>query len=231
MKFNYTKIFLLGFGYFAISVVWAIYNAFVPVFLANKFHLEPALIGFYMALDNIAALLVQPPVGLWSDRVRTSIGRRLPFILVGAPAAAVVFGLVPFMTFFPLFVACTVSFMLSMAFWRTPFFTLMPDITPSEYRSQANGILNFMGGAGAILAFLGGSVLYRLNPSYPFWLGSGISILVVALLLVFIREPEFIAEKAKGQASILRSLADGFEGGDKSALFILLAILLVFVSN
>lgn len=231
MKFNYSKIFLLGIGYFAISVAWATYNAFVPIFLASKFHLEPALIGFFMALDNIAALLVQPPVGVWSDHVQTPIGRRLPFILVGAPVGAVVFGFTPLITIFPLFVACTLSFILSMAFWRTPFFALMPDITPSEYRSQANGILNFMGGAGAILAFLGGSALYRLNSAYPFWMGSAISILAVAFLLIFIREPLFAVAKSKGQASPPRNLLNGFEMSDKSALYILLAILLVFVSN
>jgi maltose/moltooligosaccharide transporter len=39
MKFNYGKIFLLGFGFFGVSVIWSVYNAFVPLFLANKFHL------------------------------------------------------------------------------------------------------------------------------------------------------------------------------------------------
>ena len=29
-KFNYGKIFLLGFGFFGVSVIWATYNAFVP---------------------------------------------------------------------------------------------------------------------------------------------------------------------------------------------------------
>jgi len=55
MKFNYGKIFLLGFGFFGVSVIWGVYNAFVPVFLAQKFNLEPAFIGFFMTLDNIAA--------------------------------------------------------------------------------------------------------------------------------------------------------------------------------
>jgi len=36
-------------------------------------------------------------VGAWSDRLRTKIGRRLPFILVGAPIGAVAFGLIPWL--------------------------------------------------------------------------------------------------------------------------------------
>ena len=56
MKFNYGRIFLLGFGFFGVSVIWGVYNAFVPIFLADKFHLAPIWIGFFMTLDNIAAL-------------------------------------------------------------------------------------------------------------------------------------------------------------------------------
>ncbi|MFZ3071440.1 MAG: MFS transporter, partial [Anaerolineaceae bacterium] len=94
-KLNYGKTFLLGFGFFGVMVIWAIYNAFVPIFLADKFNFSPATIGFFLTLDNIAALFIQPAVGSWSDRLRTPIGRRLPFILIGAPIAAVAFGLMP----------------------------------------------------------------------------------------------------------------------------------------
>lgn len=196
MKFNYGKIFLLGFGFFGVSVIWGVYNAFVPVFLADKFDLEPAFIGFFMTLDNIAALFIQPPVGAWSDRLRTKIGRRLPFILVGAPIGALVFGLIPLAAVLPLFVACTSTLILSMALWRTPVVALMPDITPSNKRSQANGIINFMGGIGSIISFLGGSALYRISPAFPFWLGSGLVIVAALLVLIFIKEPrEFETKK------------------------------------
>jgi len=59
-KFNYLKTFLLGFGFFGVSVIWGIYNAFVPLYLANKFGVRPGMIGFFMTLDNIAALFIQP---------------------------------------------------------------------------------------------------------------------------------------------------------------------------
>ncbi|WP_322509495.1 MFS transporter, partial [Anaerolinea sp.] len=131
MKFSIGRTFLLGFGFFGVSVIWMVYNAFVPLFLANRFHIEPWLIGLFMTFDNFAALFIQPPVGAWSDRLRTPIGRRMPFILIGAPIAALVFGLIPLASVLPLFVACTSTLILSMAFWRTPVVALMPDITPS----------------------------------------------------------------------------------------------------
>ncbi len=172
-KFNYGKIFLLGFGFFGVSVIWGVYNAFVPIYLSEKFGLQAAMIGFFMTLDNIAALLIQPPVGAWSDRLRTPIGRRMPFILIGAPIGALAFGLIPVVAVLPVFVACTSTLLLSMALWRTPVVALMPDITPSQKRSQANGIINFMGGIGAIFAFLRGIGPVPHEPGFPVLDGFG----------------------------------------------------------
>lgn len=228
-RFSYARIFLLGFGFFGVSVIWGVYNAFVPIFLADKFHLAPAFIGFFMTLDNIAALFIQPPVGAWSDRLRTPMGRRMPFILVGAPVGALAFGLIPVAAVLPLFVACTSTLLLSMAFWRTPVVALMPDITPSPYRSQANGIINFMGGVGAIVSFLGGSALYKINPAFPFWLGSALVILAAALVLIFIKEPKEY-EQSEAQPGMFASLKEVLNDTDKSALRILLAIFFWFLA-
>ncbi|MBN2147961.1 MAG: SLC45 family MFS transporter [Anaerolineales bacterium] len=230
MRFNYGKIFLLGFGFFGVSVIWSTYNAFVPIFLANKFGMEPAFIGFFMTLDNIAALFIQPPVGAWSDRLRTPIGRRMPFILVGAPIGAAVFGLIPLVSVLPLFVACTTTLLLSMALWRTPVVALMPDITPSRFRSQANGIINFMGGIGSIIAFLIGSQLYKTNQAYPFWLGSGLVLLAAVLVFVFIREPKDYEAADQERPGMLESLKTVIQDKEKSALLILLAIFAWFVA-
>jgi maltose/moltooligosaccharide transporter len=228
MKFNYGKIFLLGFGFFGVSVIWGIYNAFVPIFLADKFHLAPIWIGFFMTLDNIAALFIQPPVGAWSDRLRTKIGRRLPFILIGAPVSAVAFGLIPMAGILPLFVACTSTLILSMAIWRTPVVALMPDITPSGKRSQANGIINFMGGIGTIIALQTGGTLYKLSPNFPFWMGSALVILAALMVFIFIREPKDYDE-SEIEPNMFVSLREVLTDKDKSALRLFLAIFFWFI--
>ncbi len=230
-RLNYLKTFLLGFGFFGVSVIWGTYNAFVPLFLANKFGVRPGMIGFFMTLDNIAALFIQPAVGAWSDRLRTRIGRRLPFILVGAPIAAVAFGIIPLASVLPLFVACTVTLILSMAIWRTPVVALMPDITPSKFRSQANGVINFMGGVGAIISFLIGSKLYDINKAYPFWLGSALVILAAVLVFIFIREPKVYDENPEAERpNLINSLKGILKEEEKSAIRIFLAIMFWFIA-
>ena len=229
MKFNYGKIFLLGFGFFGVSVIWGVYNAFVPILLANKFNLTPAFIGFFMTLDNIAALLIQPPVGAWSDRLRTPIGRRLPFILIGAPITALAFGLIPLASVVPLFVACTSTLLLSAALWRTPVVALMPDITPSQNRSQANGIINFMGGIGTIIALQTGGMLYNLSPAFPFWLGSALVVIAALIVFLFVREPKEYEERVEKQPGMIESLQELLHEEDKSGARILFAIFFWFL--
>lgn len=228
-RLNYGKTFLLGFGFFGVSVIWTVYNAFVPLFLANKFNLAPAFIGFFMTLDNIAAIFIQPPVGAWSDRLRTPIGRRMPFILIGAPIGALAFGIIPIAAVLPLFVACTSTLLLSMAFWRTPVVALMPDITPSKYRSQANGIINLMGGIGTIIASLVGSTLYEINIAFPFWMGSVLVILAALLVFLFIKEPKEY-EKSETEPNMFESLRELFVSEEKSGIRILWAIFFWFLA-
>lgn len=227
-RLNYGKTFLLGFGFFGVSVIWGVYNAFVPIFLADKFDLSPVLIGFFMTLDNIAALFIQPPVGAWSDKLRTPLGRRIPFLLVGAPITAVAFGLIPIAAILPLFVACTSTLLLSAALWRTPVVALMPDITPSAFRSQANGIINFMGGVGTIVALQTGGMLYKMSPNFPFWLGSGLVLVAVLIVYLFIEEPKEY-ETTEVQPGMFESLKEVFSDTDKSGLRILLAIFFWFL--
>ena len=227
-RLNYGKTFLLGFGFFGLSVVWGVYNAFVPIFLSEKFHLSPIIVGFFMTLDNIAALLIQPPVGAWSDRLRSPMGRRIPFLLIGAPITGVAFGLIPLPAVLPLFVACTSTLLLSAAFWRTPVIALMPDITPSEFRSQANGIINFMGGVGTIIALQTGGILYKMSPNFPFWLGSGLVLLSALVVYLFIEEPKEYGQTEK-QPGMIESLREVAANEDKSGIRILFAIFFWFI--
>lgn len=230
MKFSYGKTFLLGFGFFGVSVIWSVYNAYVPIFLQDRFSLAAGFIGMFMTLDNIAALFIQPSVGSWSDNLRTRIGRRLPFILIGAPIAAAAFVLLPAAKSLFLFFLAAVMLLLSMAVWRTPVVALMPDITPSEHRSVANGIINLMGGLGAIIAFIGGAKLYDMNPEYPFLLGAGLTVIAALLVFIFIREPKVYPKNEEEKPDLWKAVKELFTAKEKSPLLMLLAILFWFIA-
>jgi len=231
------KTFLLGFGFFGVSVIWALYNAYVPIFLKDSFHLRSSLIGWIMTLDNILAILLLPYLGALSDRTHTRLGRRRPYILVGSTLALVFFIFIPWANLYQrlgLMMLTIILMNLSMALFRSPVIALMPDITPSRFRSQANGIINFMGGLGALLVFFGGKPLYDRSPALPFFVGGLVMITASLLVVIIIRERpvDRAGEKRFSLADSFRALAANLKDvfrGEKSLLFILLAILCWFV--
>jgi maltose/moltooligosaccharide transporter len=176
------KTWLLGFGFFSISIGWSLYNGFVPFFL-NNYLASTALIGFLMTIDNYFALFIQPYIGNRSDRTNTRYGRRMPYLIIGIPIAALFYALIPFHVSLITLILFMVCMNLSMAIFRSPTIALMPDITPESKRTKANGVINFMGGCGAILAFSAGSLLYSVDESLPFLAVS--AIFLVALLVIF----------------------------------------------
>lgn len=180
--FSYGRIVLLGFGFLSISMAWSLFNSYVPIFL-RQFLPSAAVIGIVMSLDNIAGMTLQPWFGAMSDRTKSRLGRRLPYLVVGMPMAAVAFALLPLANSLALLILAIVAVDLSMSLFRAPTIALMPDLTPPDKRSRANGIINFMGGIGGVLAFFAGSWLYRLDPAYPFF-AVGVVFIVVLLLLV-----------------------------------------------
>ena len=204
MKLNYRKTFLIGFGFFGISVLWTLYSAYVPIYLQAGsptfdapgevgFGLGAALTSVVMTLDNIAGFFLLPLIGVW-----TRLGRRLPFIVILAPIAIAVFILIPVAvglippelsgqvdrlgTQFALLMVAIGVFLTAMACFRTPVIALMPDLTPSPLRSQANGVINLMCGVGMLIATLGSGVLYAMGHIVPFAFG-GILMGAAVLLL------------------------------------------------
>jgi MFS-type transporter involved in bile tolerance (Atg22 family) len=87
-----------------------------------------------------------------------------------------------------------------------------------------------MGGLGAIIATLGGSRLYAMNHAYPFWLGSGLVILSILLLFIFVKEPKNIIVTSQEAPGLWIALKTILRDKEKSPLLILLAIFFWFIA-
>ncbi|KWX87854.1 MFS transporter, partial [Paenibacillus riograndensis] len=181
------KVWLLGFGFFSISITWSLYNAFVPFFLEKYVH-SVALISFMMTIDNYFALFLQPWIGNRSDRTTTRFGRRMPYLMIGMPLAAVLTMLIPFHSVLFTLLLFMMLMNLAMSLYRSPTVALMPDITPEHQRTKANGLINFMGGAGSIPAFGAGSYLYDSSPLLPFVSACLYTLLCLFIVSRFIKE-------------------------------------------
>ncbi len=229
-KFPYARTFLLGFGFFGISLIWPIFNNYVPIFL-RELGLSATAVGFVMTWDNYLNMFVQPIVGERSDRMHTRMGRRKPWMLVGAPLAAVFFVLVPALRTVTGIMLAVFATNVCMALFRAPTVALLGDLYPAEQRSTANGIINLMGGVGAILAFLVGGALYKLGRIPPFAFGAVVMLIAIGMVLLFIREPDAPAQStdSHAQGAFLEHLQQVINASDRSGLLILLAILCWFI--
>lgn len=235
--FSYGKIFAIGSGFFALTLVWTFYNAYMPLLLGEYIE-SRAIRGAIMGLDNLLAVILIPFIGAWSDKVDTKIGNRLPFIVVGMPAAAIFFILIPYGATVSLWVllAIDIIFLLAMTIYRAPVIALMPDHTPSEKRSTANGIINLMGGIGALIALFVLSILYGIDRAYPF-IVAGLLLLFAFIFLFFAvdRRPPYVGtsedelEETQASNSLFHGLGKLKRPEFRGHLFILVAIFLYFI--
>ena len=228
MKLDVKKTFLLGLGFFAVSLVWPLYNVYVPIFLRD-FLDSQFQINAVMTLDNILAVSMIPFIASLSDRTHTRFGRRMPFLMIGIPLAAIAFILLPNYTSFFTFMLIITLLNFSMAIFRAPTVALMPDITPAPLRSKANGIINFMGGLASVFVLIGGSILYKMNNNYPFFFTAIMMFFALFMLMTFIKEPHIGETAAEKRISIRASIKEIWMDKDRTTLFILFAIFFWFV--
>jgi maltose/moltooligosaccharide transporter len=199
---------LIGTAFLSICAFWQMYNSVIPLILTNTFHMNETWSGAIMAADNVLALFLLPLFGGISDRCRSRLGRRRPFVLWGTLAAAALMLLLPLLDDsyaagaagwkLGLFIAVLGCLLVAMGTYRSPAVALMPDVTPKPLRSKANAIINLMGAIGGILYLLIASVLYSsartaglAHVSYLllFAVVAGIMLLALAVLMATVNEP------------------------------------------
>ncbi|HIW54207.1 MAG TPA: MFS transporter [Candidatus Ruthenibacterium merdigallinarum] len=157
LKLNYKRTFFVGLAFMSISAFWQLYDNVIPLILKYTFSIDDASIGVVMAMDNVLALIMLPLFGKLSDRTRTRIGRRMPYILFGTAVAVACLVLLPEaerMNSLPLFFVGLGLVLVAMATYRSPAVALMPDVTPKPLRSRGNAVINLMGAVGGMLMLL-----------------------------------------------------------------------------
>ncbi len=237
LKLNYKRTALIGFAFFGILLLWQVYDSWCPTFLTDIFakhfynmtsaELKASdpdkilnvqwIVGIIMACDNLAALILLPIFGNLSDRTKTPIGKRMPYILVGTFVSAVAFPFIPL--FFHRHNIVGMVAMMGVVLIFMPAVALMPDITPKPLRAKANGIINIMGYFGGAFATVLG-LKYVLS-SYinaplaerniwviemPFIIASVLMVISALVLFRTIRENE-LAEKLKDEMDMGEQLA------------------------
>ena len=182
-KLNYKRTFLIGFGFLSCMLLWNVYNSYVPViFRAKLIELTDGgsalpgilsvalLVNAIMTIDNIFGVIFQPFFGKKSDHMRSKKwGKRMPFIILCLPICALFFTFIPVAATVKsaglsiiLMMTVIIFFNFLMSVWRSPVVSLMPDFTPSALQSDANAVINIMGGIGQMIGLVIGTLATAL---------------------------------------------------------------------
>ena len=234
MKLNKKRTFLIGFAFFGICLLWQVYDSWCPTFLTDIFArrmygLSTAelkagesskilnvqwIVGIIMACDNLAALILLPIFGNLSDKTKSPIGKRMPYILLGTFVAAIAFPFIPLFFHNNNIVGMVIMMAIVLMFmmmYRNPAVSLMPDITPKPLRAKANGIINITGYIGGAFATVLGIFLKLsdyINVSdearklwiieIPFLIAS-VLMVISAMVLFFTIKENKLAEELKDE--------------------------------
>lgn len=96
MKLNYKRTLCVGFAFFLITAFWQAYDTIIPKILTDRFGMSQSASGIIMALDNVLALFLLPLFGVLSDKCKSKLGRRTPFIVAGTLASLLIFASLSF---------------------------------------------------------------------------------------------------------------------------------------
>ena len=97
MKLKTSQTIRIGFAFLSICAFWQMYNNVIPLMLTNTFHMNETFSGVIMAADNVLALFLLPLFGGLSDKCKSKLGKRKPYILCGTVSAVFLMLLIPFL--------------------------------------------------------------------------------------------------------------------------------------
>ena len=204
----------LSFGFFGVQIAYALQSANISRIFATL-GADPHQLSFFWILPPLMGMIVQPLIGKYSDRTWCRMGRRKPYLLVGALIAVLV------MIFLPnagsLNFGARIFLGLNMAMWfglfslifldtsiniaMQPFKMMVGDMVNESQKTTAYSIQSFLCNAGSLVGYL--------FPIFFTWIGiantapkgvvpdsviwsfyCGAAILILCVLYTFLRVKE-----------------------------------------
>ncbi len=204
----------LSFGFFGVQIAYALQSANISRIFATL-GADPHQLSFFWILPPLMGMIVQPLIGKYSDRTWCRMGRRKPYLLVGAVIAVLV------MVFLPnagsLHFSTRLFLGLNMAMWfglfslifldtsiniaMQPFKMMVGDMVNERQKTAAYSIQSFLCNAGSLVGYLlpifftwigiANTAPKGMVPDSVIWsFYCGAAILILCVLYTFLRVKE-----------------------------------------
>ena len=211
---SFGQLFNLSFGFFGVQIAYALQSANISRIFATL-GADPHQLSFFWVLPPLMGMLVQPLVGKYSDKTWNSLGRRKPYLIVGALIAVAVMLLLPnagnFTFTQSLFLGLNAAMwfgLFSLMFLDTsiniamqPFKMMVGDMVNEEQKGLAYSIQSFLCNAGSLagyifpILFTWVGIANTADPGvvpdsvkWSFYIGAAILLLCVLYTFVTVKE-------------------------------------------
>jgi maltose/moltooligosaccharide transporter len=198
---------LYGSGNFGAGMVFAFANAALPLYLAS-YGLPNWVIGLLAQDRPPLAGLSQIAVGFLSDRTRTRLGRRRPYLLIGVPLTSVALlalGLRPPVW---IMVGLLVAMTTFLAIAYGPYLALLTDLVPSGARGRVGSVLALGSMLGQLTILWMASQLWVHQEALVFWIVGGALLTGFGLTFFGVREEPAPEQASKSEVRPLAYLGD-----------------------
>jgi len=158
----------LSFGFFGVQIAYALQSANISRIFATL-GADPHQLSFFWILPPLMGMIVQPIIGILSDKTWCRFGRRIPYLFIGAILAVAVMILLPNAGSLGLTtqVVCwgltgsMIFGLFSLMFLDTsiniamqPFKMMVGDMVNEGQKTQAYSIQSFLCNLGSVVGYL-----------------------------------------------------------------------------
>ncbi len=166
-KLSFWDMWNLSFGFFGVQIAYALQSANISRIFATL-GADPHQLSFFWILPPLMGMIVQPLIGKYSDRTWCKMGRRKPYLLVGAIVAVLVMIFLPNAgnlnfsdrlmlglngaMWFGLFSLIFLDTSINVA--MQPFKMMVGDMVSEEQKAEAYSLQSLLCNAGSLVGYL-----------------------------------------------------------------------------
>ena len=213
---SFWKLWNISFGFFGVQIAYALQSANISR-IFSTLGADPHSLSYFWILPPLAGIIVQPLIGMFSDRTWCRFGRRIPYLFIGALIAVLVMCMLPNAGSFGMSVSEAMIFgLISLMLLDTsiniamqPFKMMVGDMVNEKQKGLAYAIQSFLCNAGSLAGYLFPFIFAAIGISniapkgvipdsviYSFYVGAAILILCVIYTTIKVKEypPQLYAE-------------------------------------
>lgn len=205
---SFGKLWNISFGFFGVQIAYALQSANISR-IFSTLGADPHDLSYFWILPPLMGIIVQPIIGVLSDKTWCRFGRRIPYLFIGALVAVIVMCLLPNAGSFGMTVSVAMVFgLISLMLLDTsinvamqPFKMMVGDMVNEKQKGLAYSIQSFLCNAGSLVGYLFPFIFTLVGISniapagtipdsviYSFYIGAAILILCVIYTTVKIKE-------------------------------------------